>query len=89
MSAEMVRVVLEVARSVDPISGRVVHEDGTDARFDGWLELLTLLEQLRAGVPRSTQGFSERGDQADAGADPELAVDVAEVHLHGLRTEEQ
>jgi hypothetical protein len=49
------RVLLDLDPASDPIQGRVRAESApaADARpFSGWLELSSLIEQLRAGVRR-------------------------------------
>jgi hypothetical protein len=39
---------LAITSGSDPISGSLTHSDGTIAPFRGWLELASIIEELRA-----------------------------------------
>lgn len=42
------RAIVEFASDADPVSGRVITEDGTE-EFSGWMELVQLLDRIRTG----------------------------------------
>jgi hypothetical protein len=54
------RVILELEADVLPIQGRVGPEGGSSRRFDGYVELIGMLEALHGGhrSPLDRQGES-------------------------------
>ncbi|MGW2719815.1 hypothetical protein [Streptomyces sp. NPDC001492] len=42
------RVIVDFSSGADPVSGRVISEDGEE-EFSGWMELIQLLDQIRTG----------------------------------------
>jgi hypothetical protein len=58
MTPDSVKVALELARGVDPIAGRLVHENGETVEFSGWLELTAALDDARSSRDHSTSGRS-------------------------------
>ncbi|HZO77593.1 MAG TPA: hypothetical protein VFB39_06075 [Solirubrobacteraceae bacterium] len=49
MTIEHVRVMLELDAGSQPIVGRVIDESGSEVRFVGLVELVSILERLRVG----------------------------------------
>jgi hypothetical protein len=60
MCQETVHIELWIDPDSEPISGRVVAEDGEREEFAGWVELTAAIEtarqQLSGATPRSAEG---------------------------------
>jgi hypothetical protein len=70
-----VRVTLDLGRGAEPIQGRAAGPGGFAREFFGWLELTSILEQIRAPFRAADH---DGGPFADHGVSP--PDDVAAPH---------
>jgi hypothetical protein len=59
------RVALEFDGVAEPISGRILGDDGFSRDFVGWLELTRALEDARHGPPSGGPSSVEREPSSD------------------------